>query len=65
MVVAWNSYTDEMIGDHCGVVIADAYIKVSNNAHVLLILYLSQCEVIGMLNLSMRMNAYCVLYISD
>lgn len=26
--IAWNSYTDEMIGDHCAVLIADAYQKV-------------------------------------
>ena len=24
---AWNSYTDEMIGDHCGVFISDCYFK--------------------------------------
>lgn len=26
-MTAWNSYTGEMIGDHCAAVIADAYVK--------------------------------------
>ena len=25
--LAWNSYTNEMIGDHCSVLITDAYVK--------------------------------------
>jgi putative alpha-1,2-mannosidase len=27
VVSAWNSYTNEMIGDHCSVLITDAYLK--------------------------------------